>query len=309
VFLKQEFVQPSGSYKLRGLSHLIETRLASFSKEYQNKPVRVVAASGGNAGNAVSIAAEFHSVRSTIVVPKSTSEMMKNKIASNGAELIVAGDNIGAADEYLRTVLIPSICDEYVIYCHPYDIPEIWEGHSTMIDEIVEELQNTSQLQRLKAVVCSIGGGGLYNGIVKGLKRHNLSTPVLTLETDSCPTFQKAIDAGKPVTLKSFQSIAVSLACPYVSQQSMDNYSSHKTMNFLVSDAQAANACIKFCDDYNVIVEPACGVALCSVYEGTLEQLKEELSLTKDDIVVVVVCGGSATSFLDLMNYKETYRQ
>lgn len=308
VLLKQEFVQPSGSYKLRGLSNLVAKRLANIPKEHQGKPVRVFAASGGNAGNAVSLAAEFYKVKATIVVPQKTSEMMREKISANGAELIVAGGNIGEADEYLRNVLIPSFEKEYyVIYCHPYNIPEIWEGHSSVVDEIVEELQKGNNLHRLKAIVCSIGGGGLYNGLVQGLKRNNLDTPILTLETDSCPTFQAAIDSGFPVHLKTFDSIATSLACPFISQQSLDNYNSHKTINGLVTDAQAANACWSFCNDFNVIVEPACGVALCSVYEGILENLKEQLSLTEEDIVVVIVCGGSATSVFDLMNYHAIY--
>lgn len=307
IRLKQEFTQPSGSYKLRGLSHLVAKRLQSLSPaQLAQKPVRVVAASGGNAGNAVALAASFYNVDATVVVPTCTTESMKSKISGNGAQLITAGNTIGEADEYLQAVLIPSLEEDYtVVYCHPYNIPEIWEGHSSMVDEIVAQLRSEGSLNRLKGVVCSVGGGGLYNGLVQGLKKHGLThVPIVTLETDSVPTFQAAIDRGEPVTLSSFNSIATSLACPYITQQSLDNYHNHETFNHLVSDVQAANACLRFCVDYNIIVEPACGVALCSVYEDIIHK---SLHLSEDDIVVVVVCGGSATSMQDLVKYQQMY--
>lgn len=312
IFLKQEFIQPSGSYKIRGLSNLIKTSLDEIKSNEANigKKIHVYAASGGNAGNAVSYASNYYNLPSTVVVPKATSLKMRQKIERNGSEVLVKGENIGEAAEYLKDVLIPSIKDDVVpIYCHPYDIPAIWHGHSSIIDEVADQLSSTNQLDKLKGVVCSIGGGGLFNGLVQGLRRNNLSKiPILTLETDTCPTFEESIKAKSQIVLKSCKTIATSLACPYVSSKTLEYYNTHQTKNLLVTDADAANSCINFANDFNIIVEPACGVALCSVYNNLIEQNMEFFGdLKPDDIIVIVVCGGSATTVQDLNEYKQLY--
>lgn len=310
VFLKQEFIQPTGSYKIRGLSHHIKKELDVLRKVSPEKEIVVIAASGGNAGIAVSYASKFYNLKSVIVVPLITSASMRQKIESNGSNVLVRGNSIGEAIEFVKSELIPNMSsNQAAIYCHPYDLPNIWEGHSSLIDEIAVQLAEVSQLKKLKGVVCSIGGGGLYNGLVHGLNRNSLSeVPVVTLETDSCPTFQAAIDANSSVILKSFKSIATSLACPYISSKSLDNYHNHKTKNLLVSDADSAEACVRFASDSNIIVEPACGVALCCVYKDLLNDHRDFFGgFEKDDVIVIIVCGGSATTFNDLANYKQLY--
>ncbi|ODQ61995.1 hypothetical protein WICANDRAFT_98602 [Wickerhamomyces anomalus NRRL Y-366-8] len=312
IFLKQEFIQPSGSYKIRGLSNLIKTSLDEIKANPANngKKIHVYAASGGNAGNAVSCASNFYNLESTVVIPKATSLKMRQKIERNGSTVLVKGENIGEAAEYLRDVLIPSLGEDVVpIYCHPYDIPAIWHGHSSMVDEIVDQLAARNELDKLKGVVCSMGGGGLYNGLVQGLRRNNLSNvPILTLETDSCPTFEESIKANKQVVIKSCKTIATSLACPYVSSKTLEYYNTHKTKNLLVTDSDAANSCIRFANDLNIIVEPACGVALCSVYNKLIEKNIDFFDdLKPNDIIVVIVCGGSATTVQDLNEYKQLY--
>lgn len=44
-----------------------------------------------------------------------------------------------------------------------YDNATLWEGHSSMIHEIKEQLHSEP-----KAIFCSVGGGGLLGGIIVG---------------------------------------------------------------------------------------------------------------------------------------------
>lgn len=311
VYLKQEFIQKTGSYKVRGLSYHIKKELESIKKSGTEKEVVVVAASGGNAGLAVSYSSKFYNLNSIIVVPTKASVKIIKKIESNGSKIILNGDNIGEADEFARNQVMKRLnSNQIAIYCHPYDLPHIWEGHSSLVDEIVSQLTLNSKLGNLKGIVCSIGGGGLYNGLVEGLERNKLSSiPILTIETDSVPTFNEAIIANSPVQLTSFNSIATSLACPYISSKSLENYNIHRTRNILVTDSEAANSCLKFANDSNIIVEPACGVALCSIYNDLLAKNSDFFNgLEKDDIIVVIVCGGSSTTIDDLNNYEKIYQ-
>ena len=45
-------------------------------------------------------------------------------------------------------------------YAHPFDNPLIWDGHSTLVDELAEELPKPPD-----AIFCSVGGGGLLMGV------------------------------------------------------------------------------------------------------------------------------------------------
>jgi L-serine/L-threonine ammonia-lyase len=48
-----------------------------------------------------------------------------------------------------------------------YDHPTLWEGHSSMIAEIQTQLPRGV---KPVAVFCSVGGGGLLGGVIKGCK-------------------------------------------------------------------------------------------------------------------------------------------
>ena len=44
-----------------------------------------------------------------------------------------------------------------------YEDPLLWQGHSSMITEISEQLQ-----EKPSAIFCSVGGGGLLGGVLVG---------------------------------------------------------------------------------------------------------------------------------------------
>ena len=67
------------------------------------------------------------------------------------------GDNWNAADALARQLVAE---DSSAAYIPPYDHPLLWEGHSTLVDELVEEMA-----ERPAAIVASVGGGGLVCGI------------------------------------------------------------------------------------------------------------------------------------------------
>lgn len=43
----------------------------------------------------------------------------------------------------------------------PFDHPDIWDGHATLVTELVEQLDGAKPA----AVVLSVGGGGLFLGV------------------------------------------------------------------------------------------------------------------------------------------------
>jgi L-serine/L-threonine ammonia-lyase len=134
--------------------------------------------------------------------------------------------------------------------------------------------------------VCSIGGGGLYIGIVQGLQRHGLShVPVIAVETIGADSMCAAVLQGQHITLPAITSIATTLGAKKIADKAWQLCNSHPTRCVTVTDAAAVRACRRFLDDHRVLVEPACGAALAAIYDGAPE-------LRGLKCVVVIVCGG-----------------
>lgn len=307
-FLKYEFFQPSGSFKSRGIGHLIKTSFDKIVQEGTKSPY-VFASSGGNAGLAAATASQQLNIPCTVVVPTATRQRMVEKIKDTGADVIVYGSHWKEADGFLRSTIIPRIDETSItpIYAHPFDHPTTWEGHSFMIDEIIESLKEYNvNLDKLKGIVCSVGGGGLYNGLIQGLERYNLANkiPILGVETKGCETLYKSLKAGRTVELEKITSIATSLCTANISEKTFENVLKYKTKSTVLEDVDVLETCLKFANDTNIIPEPACGATLHFGYH--VDMLKEYFGdMSSDDIVVLIGCGGSSTTFNDLKDMLE----
>ncbi|KAM9892801.1 hypothetical protein OXX69_011904, partial [Metschnikowia pulcherrima] len=76
-----------------------------------------------------------------------------------------------------------------------------------------------------------------------------------------------------------------------------------------IDDMEAVKASIMYYNDFGTLVEPACGAALSVVYNHIAYLEKCLPDLNKDDIVVIVVCGGSCTNEEVLSDYRKMIRE
>ena len=268
VWLKLEAMQPPGSFKIRGIGLACE--------EYVRRGARrFISSSGGNAGIAVAYAGRHLSVPVVVVVPETTSERAKALIRQEGAEVVVHGSSWQEAN-----ALALSMVKESDAFLHPFDDPLLWQGHGTMIDEVVRSGVKPD------VVVLSVGGGGLLCGVVEGLRRHGWTDlPVIAVETEGAASFAESVRAGYRVELAAITSIATSLGARQVCEQAFNWSKKHPIRAVVVSDRAAVSACDRFLADHRVVVEPACGASLAVVYDRAPE-------LEQSKSVLVIVCGG-----------------
>ncbi|KAL8975433.1 MAG: hypothetical protein Q9197_000331 [Variospora fuerteventurae] len=302
IFLKLENLQPSGSFKSRGIGALLLHSLLSHPNPHR---VHFYCSSGGNAGLACVTAAKALDRAATVVVPFSTKPLMIAKIKNAGAyEVVQVGDNWKEADTYLREELLKK--DEGGVYVPPFDDPEIWEGHSTLVKEVSAQLQEKGE-EGADAMVCSVGGGGLLCGVLLGLERERWgsSCAVLALETEGADSLNQALAHGNLVTLPGITSIATSLGATRVARKAFELSKTHDVVSSVLSDAEAAMGCWRLADDERIIVEAACGVNVAVCYGGRLKKLLPKL--TPESKVVIVVCGGSNITLQTLMAYRMEY--
>ena len=158
-----------------------------------------------------------------------------------------------------------------------------------------------------EAIVCSVGGGGLFAGIIQGLDQVGWSNvPVLAVETQGAHALNESLLNGKMVTLDKITSIAGSLGASRVAEKAFEYALRSNVRSAVLSDAEAAMGCWRLADDALMLVEPACGVNVALCYEGRLEQALGR-KLTPDTKVVIVLCGGSNVTLDMLRGWKQEY--
>ena len=281
VWLKLEALQPTGSFKLRGIGAACE--------EYKRQGrTRFVSSSGGNAGLAAAYAGRVLGVPVTVVIPQSTSAHMKTLLEQEGASVIVHGAVWSEANQRAQSLL-----DGSTAFLHPFDDPLVWKGHSTLIDEVVRAGAE------FDAVILSVGGGGLLSGIAEGLERNGLrDTPIIAVETKGAHCLSEAMATGvnRPVEMTS---IATSLGANQVSEHAFEIARSRDVRSLVVSDLEALEACEQFLSAHRVLVEPACGASLAALYSP-----RRLASLRGIRSPLVVVCGGVTATWERIKEWK-----
>jgi len=277
-WLKMEALQPSGSFKLRGIGH-------ACARYAERGARRFVSSSGGNAGIAAAHAGRRLGLPVLVVVPETTSARARELIAREGAQIVVHGASFQEANAHALAMLGPE--DAFI---HPFDDPLLWEGHAGMIDEVAAAGLTPD------AVVLSVGGGGLLCGVVEGLRRQGWNeVPVIAVETQGADSYARSLAAGERIELPAITSIATSLGARRVSGQAFALAREHPIIPQVVSDRAAVEACLRFMDDHRVVVEPACGAALAVAYaQDALADYRR---------VLVIVCGGVTATVEQLQRW------
>ncbi|XP_058996182.1 serine dehydratase-like [Mustela lutreola] len=278
VFLKCENVQPSGSFKIRGIGH--------FCQEVAKKGCRhLVCSSGGNAGIAAAYAARKLGIPATIVLPEGTSLQVVRRLQGEGAEVQLTGK---VWDEASLKAQELAKRDSWV-NVPPFDHPLIWEGHASLVRELKAALGSPPG-----ALVLAVGGGGLLAGVSAGLIEVGWQhVPIIAVETQGAHCFNAAIKAGRLVTLPEITSVAKSLGAKTVATRALA-CTQELDISEVVEDGQAVSAVQQFLDDERMLVEPACGAPLAVIYSGHLGRLQAEGHLRPSlASVVVIVCGGN----------------
>jgi L-serine/L-threonine ammonia-lyase len=284
IYYKLDNLQPSGSFKDRGIGFMIDTLIRDGSAK------SLVTSSGGNAGHSVAVVGERLSIPVTCFVPITTSQYMIEKIKSRGTRVVVGGANWNEADAKAKELLE----DKSVAYIPPFDNPLIWDGNSSIIDELKEDLPNTA----IDGIVVSVGGGGLLAGIQRGIERHKWDqTKVFGVETEGAASYALAKREGKVVSLDKIDTIASTLGALAVTSSVLNSKVSCESV--VVSDKDAVEACLKFVDEHRILVEPACGASLSLINSpARFAGLKN---------LVFIVCGGSAVSLQLLDSWKKKF--
>ncbi len=276
-----EALQPSGSFKLRGIGHACQCYRSQGAKHF-------ISSSGGNAGIAVAYSGRQLGFPVTVVVPESTPRRAVEAMEQQGASVIIRGESWQESHQFARQMTNPER-----ILIHPFDDPLLWSGHATMIDEVAR----TNMVPDV--IVLSVGGGGLLCGVIEGLHRNGMdAVPVLAVETRGAASLSLSRQNGQLSSLGEITSIATSLGAKQVARQAYESCFTHEVISHVVSDLDAVDASLHFLADHRIMVEPACGASL-SVLLKPIDFLADKKN------ILIIVCGGAGVSIEQLTAWKE----
>ena len=144
VWIKEEGLNPTGSFKARGMSAAV-TRARAFGVK------GVVVPTAGNAGAALAAYAAAASVPARVYAPRETPKAILDTIRSFEAELVLVDGHIGDAGHAARAFAAESGYFDVSTLREPYRI----EGKKTMGLELAEQLAWTLPTH----IVYPTGGG------------------------------------------------------------------------------------------------------------------------------------------------------
>jgi threonine synthase len=190
VWIKDEGLNPTGSFKARGMSAAV-TRAKAFGVS------GLVVPTAGNAGAAMAAYAAAAGVPARVFAPRTTPPAILKTIQTFGAELTLVDGHIGDAGRQARAFAAESGYFDVSTLREPYRI----EGKKTMGAELAEQLG-----WRLPTHIIYPTGGGtgligmwkVFGELVKlgWISRHTVMPKMIVAQADGCAPIVRAWRSG-----------------------------------------------------------------------------------------------------------------
>ncbi|MBR3904044.1 MAG: pyridoxal-phosphate dependent enzyme [Akkermansia sp.] len=189
IYAKREDLGPIKAYKWRGAYNC----MAKLTPEQRARGV--VAASAGNHGQGVALAARRLQCKAHIFMPRSTPEVKQNAVRMHGGEaveIVLTGDSYDAASHAAHEFAEAN----GLTFVHPYDHLYTMGGQGTLADEVV--MSGKGPFDR---VYLQIGGGGLAAACACWFKRFWPECKCIGVEGVSQASMKLAVESGERKTL------------------------------------------------------------------------------------------------------------
>jgi threonine dehydratase len=250
VMLKHEYMQRTGSYKVRGAFNCI-------SQLPEGKGV--VAASAGNHAQGVALAAQLTGRQATIYMPASAPLPKREATRSYGAEVILVE---GGVEECLAAAWRHSN-EQGAAFIPPFDHLDVIAGQGTVGLELAEELPSNTD-----TVLVPVGGGGLISGVSVALKTLRPEIKIIGVEPEGASAMKDSLAAHECITLDGLSTMADGIAVRRVCDLTLAHAEKYVDDVVLVSEEAISRAVLILLDRAKAVVEPAGAVGMAALMTG-----------------------------------------
>ncbi len=273
IYLKEEFRQKTGSFKIRGAYYKIK----SLSEE--EKKHGVVAASAGNHAQGVALASSLENISCTIVMPKNASPAKVAATRGYGANVILEGMNYD--ESYFKAKEIAKETGATIVQA--FDDPQIIAAQGVIGLEILEDLPDVEE------IYLPIGGGGLAAGTVIAIKEKNPNVKVIGVQSKSFPSMYESVKQNERRSTGGDRTIADGISVKMPGEITFEIIKNLIDEIVLVDDDEITKAMFLLMERMKFVVEPAGAVGLAYLISKKPSPGKK---------VVAVLAGGNVDMYL-----------
>jgi threonine dehydratase len=270
VYFKQENLQHTGSFKVRGaLNKVLSLPEADLKRG-------VVTASTGNHGLAVAYSLEVAGAKGSVFVPENASKGKVAAIQRMGVPVKVHGTDSAETEGYARAYAER----QGLTFVSPYNDPQVVGGQGTLGIELAR------QAAELEVVFIALGGGGLISGIAALLKSLNPQMEIIGCSPENSQVMIQSLRAGEILDLASHPTLSDGTAGG-VEPGSITFALCQDLVDDLitVSEEEIAAALLAYLDIHHMLVEGAAAVPLAAL-------LKHKARFA-DRRAAIVLCGAN----------------
>ena len=273
VYLKNEFEQKTGSFKIRGAYYKIKSLSGDEKKR------GVVAASAGNHSQGVAFASSLENIPCTIVMPKNASPAKISATRGYGANVILEGLTYDESWAYAQKISQ----ETGAIIIHAFDDPHIISGQGVIGLEILEQLPDVDE------IYVPIGGGGLAAGIITAVKEKKPNVKIIGVESSVFPAMKSSIESGKLQTIQGGTTIADGISVKTPGKLTFDIIKNGIDEIVTVNDADIIKTMFLLMERSKNVIEPAGAIGLAYLLSNKPAPGKK---------VVPILCGGNVDMYL-----------
>lgn len=308
IFVKDESVRPLGNFKsLGGVYASLEALKralgvsnveAILQRRGALREWTLVCASDGNHGLAVAAAAQLVGADAHIYLPAGVSAWREDRLVGRGARVIrIAGtyddavDAAKAAARSHRSLLIADTSED------PCDLvsADILDGYDHLVGEIVQQLQDRSDV-RITHAILQAGVGGLAAAVARGLAQRLTDLPtIVVVEPDAARCVSAALLSGRLERVPGdLDTSAEMLSCGQASAPALEILRRYRATAIGVDEAQLKRAVADFAAAGGPRTTPsgAAGLAgLRALRENAADSM--DLGISEQSQILLIVSEGA----------------
>ena len=273
IYLKAEFRQRTGSFKIRGAYFKIKL-LSDDEKKHG-----VVAASAGNHAQGVAFASSLEKIPCTIVMPKNASPAKVAATRGYGAKVVLEGINYDESSAKAKEISKQT----GATMIHAFDDPQVIAAQGVIGLEILEQLPDVDE------VYLPIGGGGLAAGTLIAIKEKNPNIKIVGVQSKSFPSMYESVKHGSLIESGGGKTIADGISVKMPGKLTFDIIKELIDEIVLVDDTEITKAMFLLMERMKFVVEPAGAASLAYLISKKPSPGKK---------VVAVLAGGNIDMYL-----------
>lgn len=275
LFIKYEFLQKSGSFKVRGAINNI------ISIEKNKLKNGITAVSAGNHAIAASYVSNLFNLKNKIYL-YDTANNYRIDLCKNLNANIFFTNAINAFNDVKKAE------EEGYKFIHPFDGPLTLQGSATLGLEIYNQFNKFNK--KIDNVIISVGGGGLISGVGSFIKQINPKVKIFGVEPEGAKGMLESIIHGKPLNKVNVSSVADSLCAPLHLPYSFAVANKIIDKIYTVTDQQMIEFMYFAFDNFKLALEPACVAGLAALKYHLKDKLENQNT-------VLILCGSNIDYF------------